>query len=224
MHDERPISVPDLGSRRAGAVSRGCVIGLVLGGIGLLFLLIVGGTALGKYNQLKAGHVKVEKAWAEIDNQYKRRYDLIPQLVETVKGAAGFEKSTLESVTEARASVGRAQLPAQVPTDPAQLQAYIAAQQGLGSALGRLLVVAEAYPDLKASAAFRDLQSQLEGTENRIAVARRDYIDAVRDYNTSIQKVPGSLVAGFGDFSPAAQLTMPEAERAAPQVDFGELK
>jgi LemA protein len=203
-----------------GAVGKGCLVG---GGL-LVVVLAIGGMLVGTYNSLVGKREGVAAAWSEIDNQYKRRYDLIPQLVETVKGAANFEKSTLESVTEARASVGRVQLPAEVPTDPAQLQAYIAAQQGLGSALGRLLVVAEAYPDLKASAAFRDLQSQLEGTENRIAVARRDYIDAVKDYNTAIQKVPGSLVAGFGDFSPAAQLTMPEAERTAPQVDFGELK
>jgi LemA protein len=203
-----------------GAVGKGCIVGVGL----LVVVLAIGGMLVGTYNGLVGKREGVAAAWSEIDNQYKRRYDLIPQLVETVKGAANFEKSTLESVTEARASVGRAQLPADVPTDPAQLQAYIAAQQGLGSALGRLLVVAEAYPELKASAAFRDLQSQLEGTENRIAVARRDYIDAVKDYNTAIQKVPGRLVAGFGDFSPAVQLTMPEAERTAPKVDFGELK
>ena len=203
-----------------GAVGKGCLVG---GGL-LVAVLAIAGLLVGTYNSLVAKREGVAAAFSEIDNQYKRRNDLVPQLVETVKGAAGFEQSTLESVTEARASVGRAQLPAQVPTDPAELQAYIAAQQGLGSALSRLLVVAEAYPDLKASAAFRDLQSQLEGTENRIAVARRDYIDAVKVYNTAIQKIPGSFVAGFGGMTPAAQLTVPEAERTAPQVDFGELK
>ena len=200
-----------------GAVGKGCLAGGAL----LLLVIVAGAWLVGSYNGLVAKKEKVAAAWSEIDNQYKRRYDLIPQLVETVKGAANFEQSTLESVTEARASVGRAQLPAQVPTDPAELQAYIAAQQGLGAALGRLIAVAEAYPDLKTSAAFRDLQSQLEGTENRIAVARRDYIDAVREYDTAIQVVPGRFVAGFGDFTPAAQLTMPEAERTAPKVDFG---
>jgi LemA protein len=203
-----------------GAVGKGCLFGGAL----LVALLVVGGLLVGSYNGLVGKKEKVSASWSEIDNQYKRRYDLIPQLVETVKGAANFEKSTLESVTEARASVGRAQLPAQVPTDPAQLQAYIAAQQGLGAALGRLIAVAEAYPDLKSSAAFRDLQSQLEGTENRIAVARRDYIDAVRDYDTALQRVPGRFVAGFGGMTPAAQLTMPEDERTVPKVDFGELK
>jgi LemA protein len=203
-----------------GAVGKGCLVG---GGL-LLALLVVGGLLVGSYNGLVGRKEKVTAAWSEIDNQYKRRYDLIPQLVETVKGAANFERSTLDSVTEARASVGRVQLPAELPTDPAQLQAYITAQQGLGAALGRLIAVAEAYPDLKSSAAFRDLQSQLEGTENRIAVARRDYIDAVRDYNTALQRVPGRFVAGFGGMTPAAQLTMPEGERTAPKVDFGELK
>jgi len=203
-----------------GAVGKGCLAG---GGV-LLVLVVLGAMAVSTYNGLVGKREKVAASWSEIDNQYKRRYDLIPQLVETVKGAANFEKSTLDSVTEARASVGRAQLPANVPTDPAQLQAYIAAQQGLGSALGRLLVIAEAYPDLKASAAFRDLQSQLEGTENRIAVARRDYIDAVLAYNTAIQRTPGNFVAGFAGMTPAVQLTIAEGERATPKVDFGTFK
>jgi len=203
-----------------GAASKGCL----LGAGALLAVLAILAVLAGTYNGLVTRKEKVAASWSEIDNQYKRRYDLIPQLVETVKGAANFERSTLDSVTEARASVGRAQLPAEVPTDPAQLQAYIAAQQGLGSALSRLLVVAEAYPDLKASASFRDLQSQLEGTENRIAVARGDYIDAVRDYNTAIQKTPGNFVAGFAGMTPAAQLGIDETERAAPKVDFGDFK
>jgi len=187
----------------------------------LIVLVAVGVVAFTSYNGLVSRKEKVAAAWSEIDNQYKRRNDLVPNLVATVQGAANFEKSTLTAVTDARASVGRAQLPKDVPTDEKQLTAYINAQQGLSSALGRLFSVAENYPDLKASAGFRDLQVQLEGTENRITVARRDYIDAVRDYNTSIQKVPGNLVAGFGSFAPAAQLTIPEAERAVPKVDFG---
>jgi LemA protein len=201
-------------------MNRGCLVG---GGV-VLLLLSFGLVLMSSYNALVTKKEKVAAAWSGIDNQYKRRFDLIPQLVETVKGAANFEKSTLDSVTEARASVGRAQLPANVPTDPAQLQAYITAQQGLGSALGRLLVVAEAYPDLKASASFRDLQSQLEGTENRIAVARTDYIEAVREYNTAIQKTPGNFVAGYAGMTPAAQLGIDQAERATPKVDFGDFK
>ncbi len=187
----------------------------------LIVLVAVGVVAFTSYNGLVSRKEKVAAAWSEIDNQYKRRNDLVPNLVATVQGAADFEKSTLTAVTDARASVGRAQLPKDVPTDEKQLTAYINAQQGLSSALGRLFSVAENYPDLKASAGFRDLQVQLEGTENRITVARTDYIEAVRDYNAAIQKVPGNLVAGFGSFAPAAQLTIPEAERAVPKVDFG---
>ena len=187
----------------------------------LIVLVAVGVVAFTSYNGLVSRKEKVAAAWSEIDNQYKRRNDLVPNLVATVQGAADFEKSTLTAMTDARASVGRAQLPKDVPTDEKQLTAYINAQQGLSSALGRLFSVAENYPDLKASAGFRDLQVQLEGTENRITVARTDYIEAVRDYNAAIQKVPGNLVAGFGSFAPAAQLTIPEAERAVPKVDFG---
>jgi LemA protein len=187
----------------------------------LILLVVVGVVGFTSYNGLVTRKEKVAAAWSEIDNQYKRRNDLVPNLVATVQGSANFEKSTLTAVTDARASIGRAQLPANVPTDEKQLNAYIAAQQGLGSALQRLLVVAENYPDLKATQGFRDLQVQLEGTENRIGTARRDYIEAVRDYNTSIEKIPGKFVAGFGSFAPAAQLTIPEAERAVPKVDFG---
>jgi LemA protein len=199
--------------RRGGAMAVLLVI--------LAVAVLIGVIGFGTYNGLVTRKEKVAASWSEIDNQYKRRNDLVPNLVATVQGAANFEKSTLSAVTEARASVGRAQLPKDVPTDEKQLTAYIQAQQGLSSALGRLFSVAENYPDLKASRAFLDLQNQLEGTENRITVARRDYIDAVRDYNTSIQKVPGNLVAGFGSFAPAAQLTIPEAERTVPKVDFG---
>jgi len=221
MQNERSIPFPRPDPSRAGAISRGCVVGLALGGIALLFLLIVGGTALGKYNQLKARHVTVEKAWAEIDNQYKRRFDLIPNLVETVKGAADFERSTLESVTEARASVGRIQLPANLPTDPAQLDAYIKAQQNLSGALGRLFAVAESYPQLRATENFRSLQDQIEGTENRVATARRDYIEAVGAYNTIVETFPGNMVASFAGMQKLPQLTTAPEERALPKVDFG---
>jgi LemA protein len=197
------------------------------GGAGVVFLVVVvvvvlvGLVLFGSYNGLVTRKEKVAAAWSQIDNQYKRRNDLVPNLVATVQGSANFEKSTLTAVTEARASVGKVALPKDLPTDEKQLQAYIAAQQGLSGALSRLMVVAEAYPDLKSSKNFRDLQDQLEGTENRVAVARTDYIEAVRDYNTAIQRVPGNLVAGFGDFAPAAQLKIEDAERAVPKVDFG---
>ncbi|MFN0007826.1 MAG: LemA family protein [Planctomycetota bacterium] len=221
MQNERPIPFTRPDPRRKGAVSRGCLVGLGVGGALLLLLLIVGGTAVGKYNQLKRQRVNVEKAWAEIDNQFKRRFDLIPNLVETVKGAANFERSTLDSVTEARASVGRIQLPDTLPTDPAQLEAYIRAQQNLSGALGRLFAVAENYPQLKATENFRSLQDQIEGTENRITTARRDYIEAVGAYNTTVETFPGNLVAGFAGMEKLAQLSIAPEERAVPKVDFG---
>ena len=186
----------------------------------LIIVLIIGGTAVGRYNQLVTGQEKIEAAWSEIDNQYKRRYDLIPTLVNTVKGAADFEKSTLEAVTEARASVGRAQLPPGAPTDPAQMQQYAQAQQGLGAALGRLMVVVERYPDIKANQNFLALQDQLEGTENRIAVARRDYIDAVRGYNTARRRFPGNIIAGMFGFEKQPQLELEPESRETPKVEF----
>jgi len=211
-----------MGSRESGAqrglAKAGCLIAV---GVVLLLALILGGMLVSRYNGLVTQQEKARAAWSEIDNQYKRRYDLVPQLVSTVQGAADFERSTLEAVTEARASVGRAQLPAGLPTDPKQLQAYVAAQQGLGSALGRLFAVAEQYPALKATQNFLSLQDQLEGTENRIAVARRDYIDAVRAYNTYRRRFPTNFVAGLFGFDPLAQLEAEAAERETPKVEFG---
>jgi len=210
-----------MGSRgfaaQRGMAKLGC---LIAAGAVLVLALILGGMLVSRYNGLVTQQEKARAAWSEIDNQYKRRYDLVPQLVETVKGAADFERSTLEAVTEARASVGRVQLPAGLPTDPAQLQAFVAAQQGLGSALGRLFAVAEQYPQLKATQNFLSLQDQLEGTENRIAVARRDYIEAVRGYNTYQRRFPTNLVAGVFGFDPLAQLEAGAAERETPKVEF----
>lgn len=206
--------------RRAGALGKGCLVAGGIGGVVLLLLLVFGGAGCAKYNTLATGRENVAGKWAEIDNQYKRRFDLVPQLVETVKGAANFEKSTLEAVVEARASVGRAQLPRDLPTDPAELQRYIQAQQSLGSALSRLLVVAENYPQLKASQNFLSLQDQLEGTENRITTARRDYIEAVQAYNTSLAVFPNNLIAAMFGFKKAAQLESTPEERTAPKVEF----
>jgi LemA protein len=203
--------------RQSGAAKMGC---LIAAAVVILLVVIFGMMLVGRYNGLVTTQEKVEAAWSEIDNQYKRRFDLIPQLVNTVKGAADFEKSTLEAVTEARASVGRAQLPPGLPADSAQLQTYIQAQQGLGAALGRLFVVVERYPDIKANQNFLSLQDQLEGTENRIAVARRDYIDAVRDYNIFRRRFPTNLVAGMFGFEKQAQLQIDAEVRETPQVEF----
>ncbi len=199
----------------------GCLIAV---GAVALVALIVGMTLVGRYNSLVGLQELTEAAWSEIDNQYKRRFDLVPQLVATVKGAADFEKSTLESVTEARASVGRAQLPSGLPSNPAQLNAYMQAQQGLGAALGRLFAVSERYPELRATQNFLSLQDQLEGTENRIAVARRDYIDAVRQYNTTRRRFPTNFVAGMFGFDALPQLEIDAGVRETPQIDFGSSK
>ena len=207
----------DFSNSRHGSAKIGC---LIAAGAFVIIVLIIGGTAIGRYNSMVTSQEKIEAAWSEIDNQYKRRFDLIPTLVNTVKGAADFEKSTLEAVTAARARVGQAQLPAGLPTDPAQMQAYAQAQQGLGAALGRLMVVVERYPELKANQNFLTLQDQLEGTENRIAVARRDYIDAVRIYNTTRRRFPATIIAGMFGFEKQPQLELEPGVRETPKVEF----
>ena len=206
------------GSGRAGALSAG--LGIVLGLLGVL--LLVGLFVASAYNGLVGAEEGVEGAWAEVENQYKRRYDLIPQLVETVKGAADFEQETLTELTEARAQVGRVSLPENLPTDQAQLDAYIRAQQGLGATLGRLFAVAENYPQLRATEGFRALQDQLEGTENRISVARNDYIRMVRDFNTRVRRFPTNVLAGTFGFGELPQLTVDESVTEVPTIDFGE--
>ncbi len=205
---------------RRGALGKGCMIGGGIVGALLLVVLVVVMWGRGAYNGMYGSRERVKAQWSEIDNQYKRRYDLVPQLVATVKGAADFEQSTLDQVTQARASVGKVQLPSDVPTDPEQLRAYIQAQQSLSGALGRMFAVAEAYPQLKASQNFLSLQDQLEGTENRIATARRDYIEAVRAYNTQIGMFPGNFIAGMFHFAPAATIEATVEERTTPKVEF----
>lgn len=189
-------------------------IWVVIGG-GLLLLLLM----VGSYNGLVQSDETVNQAWADVESSYQRRMDLIPNLVETVKGAADFEQSTLEAVTQARASVGKVQLTA-APSET-ELAQFQAAQDQLGGALSRLLVTAEAYPQLMATQSFRDLQAQLEGTENRINVARRDYNDAVRDYNTRRRSFPTVLLAGIMGFEGRAGFQAAEGAENAPKVDFG---
>jgi LemA protein len=219
LQQNRLLAIGPSTSRR-GAVSRGCLAGLAIGGVVLILAMALGGILVGKFNELSRNRESVKGAWAEIDNQYKRRFELIPNLVETVKGAADFEKSTLEAVTQARASVGRVQLP-NPPTDPAQMKAYLEAQQGLSAALTHLFAVAENYPALKATQNFLSLQDQIEGTANRVATARRDYIEAVRRYDTSIATFPGNLIAGMFHFERSPQLESAPDERVNPKVDFG---
>ena len=163
----------------------------------------------------------VDSSWAQVQNVYQRRADLIPNLVQTVQGAANFEKSTIVQVTEARASVGKVQINQnQAPSDAAQLQQFQQAQGQLSNALSRLLVVSENYPDLKASANFRDLQAQLEGTENRIAVERGRFNEVVQAYNTKIKTVPTVFFAALLGFQPKPYFQATAGAETAPAVKF----
>ncbi|RMH19873.1 MAG: LemA family protein [Gemmatimonadetes bacterium] len=172
-------------------------------------LLVVGGAAL--YNGLVRLREQADAAWADIDVQLKRRYDLIPNVVETVKGYAGHEKDTLERVVQARSAAMQAQGPAQKS----------AAEGMLAGALKSLFALAEAYPDLKASGGFRDLQSTLAELEDSIQKARRYYNAVVRDYNTRIQQVPSNIIARAFNFKEREFFEIPDEERATPRVDFG---
>ncbi len=173
-------------------------------------------------NSIPTYQEQAKAAWAQVLNQYQRRTDLIPNLVATVKGAANFESKTLQAVVEARAKVGQMQLPADLLTNPQAMQAFEQNQAALTSALSRLLVVVEQYPELKANANYQTLQAQLEGTENRIAVARRDYIGAVQLYNTELRTFPGRWWAWllYSDAKEMAQFTIDDKAATVPAVDF----
>lgn len=185
-------------------------------------LIVIAGLSLvGSYNGLVGQQQAVDASWAQVLNQYQRRADLVPNLVNTVQGSADFEKSTLESVVKARASVGRVTIDAsKAPEDAAAFQKFQAAEQQFGGALQRLLLVAERYPDLKASAGFRDLQTQLEGCENRIAVERARFNEVARSYNTRIRSFPTLLYAGAFGFNPKAYFQADAGAEQAPEVNF----
>ncbi len=175
------------------------------------------------YNTLQSQDEAVKAAWSEVVNQYQRRADLIPNLVNTVKGFAIQEQQVLIGVTEARAKAGSIQLTPELLNDPVAFQKFQQAQGELTSALKSLFAVTEAYPDLKSNENFRDLQAQIEGTENRITVARNRYIDSVRGYNTTVRQFPSNLTAKIFDFETKPNFSVTnEAEiAAAPTVDFG---
>ena len=195
----------------------GCAILAVLGIVLLFFVAIAGGS----YNRLVKLSQAVDGQWAQVQNVYQRRADFIPNLVSTVSGAANFEKSTLTEITAARASVGQVKInPNAAPTDPSQLAEFERAQSQLGSALSRLLVVVERYPDLKATANFRDLQAQLEGTENRISVERRDFNLAVQSYNTAVKSFPAVFYAGVLGFSAKPYFNAAPGADTPPTVQF----
>ena len=196
----------------------GCVGILVI----IAFFAVVAGLGLmGSYNRLVKLQQSVDQSWAQVQNVYQRRADLIPNLVNTVSGAANFEKSTLVEVTNARASVGRVQLdPNKAPSDAAQLQQFQAAQGQLSNALSRLLVVVERYPELKANQSFLGLQAQLEGTENRISVERGNFNTAVQNYNTAVRSFPTNLIAGMLGFAPRPFFAAQPGAEKAPTVNF----
>lgn len=185
----------------------------------VVFILLIGGCS--SYNRLVTLKQGADKSWADVQNVYQRRADLIPNLVKTVEGAANFEKTTLNEVVKARQQVNNVQLdPSTAPTDPAALERFQQSQQQLSSALSRLLVVVEQYPDLKANANFRDLQAQLEGTENRISVERGRFNEAVQGYNTAVERMPARLYAGMLGFHPRPYFAAKEGAETPPDVNF----
>jgi LemA protein len=196
-----------------------------LGCLGVVVLLVVITIFAGcnSYNRLVKLSQGVDGQWAQVQNQYQRRTDLVPNLVQTVSGAANFEKSTIENVVKARASVGQVQQqvnPSEAPNNAEQFRQFEQAQNQLGSALSRLLVVVERYPELKANANFRDLQAQLEGTENRIAVERMRFNETVQSYNTAIKKLPTALYAGALGFPPKPYFQATPGSETPPKVQF----
>lgn len=198
-------------------MKKGCLIAIIV----VVLIVLIGGCGLKKgYNNIVTYDQDVKSKWGQVENQYQRRMDLIPNLVNTVKGAADFEKSTLTQVIQARASATQIKVD---PNDlsPEKIQQFQAAQGQLSQALGRLMVVSERYPQLTATQNFKDLQAQLEGTENRIAVARMDFNNSVQTYNTAIKRFPAVLYAGiFGFKEKGFFQSQPGAERA-PTVNFG---
>ncbi len=187
------------------------------------FALLLSGCG---YNELQRGDEQIKASWSEVINQYQRRADLVPNLVATVKGFAEQEKEILTRVTEARSRVGQIQATPELVDNPEAFAKFQAAQRELSGALSRLLVVAENYPQLKSDANFRDLQAQLEGTENRIAVARNRYIKAVEQYNVTVRSFPTNLTAMVFGHKPKPNFTVEDEKAIAtpPKVDFGTKK
>jgi len=196
------------------SVALGCIVLILVG------VLVVGGMTAGAYNRLNAADQGVNAGWAQVENVYQRRADLIPNLVETVKGAANFEKDTLTQVVQARASATQVKLDANSIKDPAAFEKFQKAQDQLGGALSRLLVTVEKYPELKANQNYRDLQTQLEGTENRISVERGRFNDVTQAYNTLRRSFPTVIVARFSGFKDRPYFKAVEGSDKPPAVKF----
>jgi LemA protein len=187
----------------------------------LFFIIISASSFYGcGYNTLVTLQENVNSSWSQVENQYQRRADLIPNLVNTVKGAADFEKSTLTQITDARSRVGQVQLKAEDLDDPEKLAKFQAAQDGLSNALSRLLVVAENYPQLRSNENFMNLQAQLEGTENRISVERRRFNETVQEYNTKVRSFPTLISAKIFGFKEKAYFKGTEGSEKPPPVNF----
>jgi len=189
-----------------------------LGVVGVVIFAIMWG--FGKYNGIVKMDEEVNGSWAQVQNQYQRRMDLIPNLVATVQGVANFEKSTLQAVIEARAKATQVTLSPQLLNDPAAFQKFEQSQGQLSSSLSRLLVTVEQYPNLKANENFLQLQSQLEGTENRIAVERKRFNEVVQGYNAHIRQVPTNMIASFGGFTAKQYFQATAGAETAPKVQF----
>jgi len=195
------------------------------GALGVVGVLVAIAVAIGLWfasanNRFVSLNENVRSRWSQVENDYQRRMDLIPNLVETVKGVAGFEKETYTAVAEARSQAAKVQVSGDVLADPQKFAQFEQAQQSLSGALSRLLVTVEKYPDLKASQNFQNLQTQLEGTENRIAVERKRFNDAVAEYNVAVQQFPGRLAAGFLGYQPKPYFQADAGAREAPKVKF----
>jgi len=194
--------------------------GLIVVGVIVLIVVLGFATLFGVYNGFVAADQAVSEKWAQVQNVYQRRADLIPNLVETVKGFAAQEKTVLEAVTQARASAGSIKATPELLNDPAAFKKFQEAQSQLGGALSRLLVTVERYPELKSNQNFLALQSQLEGTENRITVERQRFNEAVRDFNTRIKVMPGALVARLMGFKEKPFFESAPGSETVPKVKF----
>ena len=200
-------------------MKKGCIIGLVIAAVLALFVFIIVSWGVGIYNRIVPMNEQVATQWSNVETQYQRRADLIPNFVNTVKGAAAFEQETLTRVIEARAKATSVTVDPSNIT-PEELQQFQAAQGEVSSALARLMVVVEQYPELKATQNFRDLQVELEGTENRISVARSNFNEAARAYNTFIRQFPNNIIAGLTKFTARPYFEAQEGAEKAPQVQF----
>ena len=186
----------------------------------IIAILIIGLASAGSYNKLIRLEEGVKEAWAQVENVYQRRLDLVPNLVATVKGYAAHEQETLQGVVDARSKISQLTISPAVINNPTALTQFQQAQEGLSGALSRLLAVVERYPDLKASQNFLALQSQLEGTENRIAVERKRFNEAARAFNSKCRTVPSNIIARFFGFQMKAYFTAEEGAQKAPEVKF----